>query len=110
MKNILLLILFILNYSISTAQEIDFTSVDEFFNVTSTLREGKEISQKQWEQFDRSSAYAIFSQNKNKQTLNIIKSSIQKVFGNQAINEEILQDEISLLEKLVRANYQNISG
>lgn len=109
MKNILLIILLISNYSISVAQDVDLTSVDEFFKVTSTLKAGKEISQKQWEQFDSSSAYAIFSQNKNKKIIHVIKSSIQKVFGNKVTNEEIPNDKTGLLEKLVLTNYQDIN-
>ncbi len=110
MKNILLIILLISNYSISVAQDVDLTSVDEFFKVTSTLKAGKEISQKQWEQFDSSSAYAIFTQNKNKKIIHVIKSSIQKVFGNKVTNEEIPNDKTSLLEKLVLTNYQDINN
>ena len=110
MKNILLIILLISNYSISVAQDVDLTSVDEFFKVTSTLKAGKEISQKQWEQFDSSSTYAIFSQNKNKKIIHVIKSSIQKVFGNKVTNEEIPNDKTGLLEKLVLTNYQDINN
>jgi CHASE1-domain containing sensor protein len=37
--------------NILNAQTADLTSVDEFFKVTSTLKEGKEISAKQWKEF-----------------------------------------------------------
>lgn len=119
MNKILLIILLILNSPILVAQDINLTSVDEFFRITPTLRQGKKINKEQWQQFDNSSGYAIFSRNQNKFIINTIKSSIYMVFGNEnkatkdsILNipeEEISKDKIKMLKKLILTNYQDIN-
>ena len=101
--------------NISIAQTADLTSVDEFFKVISTLKEGKEISEEQWKDFDNSNGYKDLSQNSR----DIIKSSIGIVFGNSTIAEKesilsITQEEMNknptmLLKKLVVVNYLDIN-
>lgn len=105
--------------NISIAQTVDLTSVDAFFKISSTLREGKEISVEQWNDFDSSSGYKKFSERKDKTLINIIKSSMNIVFGNGTIAEKdsilsITQEEMNrnttmLLKKLILINYLDMN-
>jgi hypothetical protein len=85
-KKLIGLLMLCANINISFAQTVDLTSVDEFFKVTSTLKEGKEISLEQWKDFDSSSGYREFAERKVKTLINTIKSSINIVFGNGILN------------------------
>jgi len=87
------------NRNISIAQIVDLTSVDEFFKVTSILKEGKEISEEQWKDFDSSSGYKEFAEKKDKTLINTIKTSINIVFGNVTIVEKAKQRLSSFLGK-----------
>lgn len=51
MKKILVF-LFLIKCSFSFAQNVDLTSVDEFFKIADCLKNGKEVSTEQWHQFD----------------------------------------------------------
>ena len=107
------------NIYISIAQTVDVTSVDEFIKVTSILKEGKEISVEQWNDFDSSSGYKEFAERKDKTLINTIKTSINIVFGNgtKAEKDSILsidQEEMNrnttmLLKKLILTNYLDMS-
>ncbi|RLD80220.1 MAG: hypothetical protein DRJ10_07725 [Bacteroidetes bacterium] len=121
MNKIFLIGLLILcaNINISIAQTVDLSSVDEFFKVTSTLKEGKGISVEQWKDFDSSSGYKEFAERKDKSLINTIKSSINIVFGNGTIAEKdsvlsITQEEMNsnptmLLKKLILINYLDMN-
>lgn len=76
MKRILLF-LFLINSSLTFAQNVDLTSVDEFFKITDKLKNGKEIDEEQWSQFESSTAYSIMSSH----IIDIVKTSINYVFG-----------------------------
>lgn len=113
-----ILILFIIP-NLLKAQSVDLSSVDAFFNVTSTLKSGNEISNEQWANFDNSTLYKRFANRDNKFMINTIKESIQLVFsekGNSQIDsilsipqEEMIQNKESLLKKLILDNYLNIN-
>ena len=100
--------------NISNAQTVDLASIDEFFKVTSILKEGREISAEQWENFDNSNGYKELRQS----TISIIKSSIDIVFGNDPVTEkdsilsisqkEMNEDPAVLLKKLILINYLDI--
>ena len=119
-NRIFIIALLLLNIKILTAQTVDLTSVDEFFKITSTLKQGKEISNEQWERFDKSSSYKLFSESENKFLINTIKTSIAMVFAN---DNEIMKDSILniskeemakqknlMLKKLILTNYQDIKN
>jgi len=74
-----------INISLSIAQTVDLTSVDEFFKVTSALKEGKEISKTQWGNFDSSACYKNYATRQNQFVINTIKSSIRIVFGRDSL-------------------------
>lgn len=107
------------NINLSLAQTVDLTSVDEFFKVTSTLKLGKEISEKQWNDFDISSGYKGFAESENKFIINTIKTSINIVFGNgkksekesilSISNVDMLNNKTLLLKKLILTNYLEIN-
>ena len=100
----------------SIAQTVDLTSVDEFFNVTSILKEGNEVSVEQWKILDNSNGYKDLRQISR----DIIKSSIVIAFGNNTIaeqdsilsitQEEMDKDQTVLLKKLTLVNYLDING
>lgn len=115
-KNLLIgLLILCSNINILIAQTVDLTSVDEFFKVTSTLKEGKAISEEQWKDLDNSGGYRPYAEKENKIRINIIKSSINTVFGNcskakkdsiLSISEEDLNNNIALwVEKHMLINY-----
>ncbi len=120
MNRIFLVGLFILCTSIhmSIAQTVDLTSVDEFFNITSSLKQGKEVSEEQWKDFDNSISYKKFAESENKFLINTIKSSIQIVFdnGNEAEKDSILniskkemaESKTLMMKKLILTNYLDI--
>ena len=105
--------------NISIAQTADLTSVDEFFKVTSTLKEGKEISAEQWATFDNSSGYSKFAKREDKTLISIIKNSINIVFGNgtkaakdsilNISQKEMIGNKKLLLKKLILTNYLDIN-
>ena len=120
-KNLLLsLVILGLNINSSIAQSLDLTSVDEFFRITSALKEGKEISAQQWIDFDNSLGYKVFAESKNNTLINIVKCSINIAFGHGSIAEKdsilsITQEEMNsdtklLLQKIILANYLNVSN
>jgi hypothetical protein len=104
---------------ISFAQTVDLTSVDEFFHVTSTLKEGKKITAEQWKDFDSSGAYSTYAKREDKRRINMIKSSINIVFGNSSkaekdsllsIPEEDLKNNIALwVKKHMLLNYLDMN-
>jgi hypothetical protein len=114
-----LLILFA-NIHIAFAQTADLTSVDEFFNVTTTLKEGKDISAEQWKNFDRSNGYKKYAERDDKRRINTIKSSINTVFANSSlaekdsilsIPEEKLNNNIALwVKKHMLINYLDMNN
>ena len=120
MNKIFLIGLLILcaNINISIAQTVDLTSVDEFFKVTSTLKEGKKISVEQWKAFDSSGGYRKYAEREDKRRINIIKSSINIVFDNSSkaekdsilgIPEKDLNNNIALwVKKHMLINYLDI--
>lgn len=117
MNKLLLIGLLLLNFNVLVAQKVDLTSVDEFLKVTSTLKQGKEISEEQWEKFNNSSCYNRFAKSENKFLINTIKTSIQIVFGTEAKSDSILnisKEEMSaskalMMKKLILTNYQDIN-
>ena len=108
------------NINISIAQTVDLTSVDEFFKVTSTLKEEGKISVEQWKDFDNSSGYKRFAESKNKFLINTIKSSINIVFSkgikaekDSILNiskEEMIENKTLMLKKLILTNYIDVSN
>ena len=114
-KNIIGLLLLCANVNLPIAQTVDFSSVDEFFKITTILKEGKDVSVEQWEEFENSSGYKELRQN----SMNIIKSMINVVFGkeNVAVKDSILsitKDEMDknptmLVKKLALVNYLDIN-
>jgi len=106
-------------HQVTFAQTVDLSSVDEFFQVTSTLLNGKEISAEQWRSFDRSSAYREFAERTDSTLINTIRSSIYLAFGNgnPVEKERILnipQEEMNrhpeeMLQKLILINYLDVN-
>ena len=109
------LIVLCANINISFAQTVDLTSVDEFFNVTSILKEGNEVSEEQWKNFDNSNGYKDLRQ----ASMDIIKSSVVIAFGSNSVveqdsilsitQEEMNKNETTLLKKLTLVNYLDIN-
>lgn len=101
------------------AQSVDLSSVDAFFDVTSTLKSGKEISNDQWSNFDSSTVYKQYSKRENKFVINTLKEAIQLVFGATETTEidsilyiskeEMTQNKELLVKKLIVDNYININ-
>lgn len=95
MNKVVLLGLFIIcvKSNISFAQTVDLTSVDEFLKVTAILKEGNEISVKQWQDFDSSSCYKEYANRKDPFVINTIKNTINIVFGHEksAVKDSILR-------------------
>lgn len=122
MNKVILLGLFLIcvNRNISFAQTIDLTSVDEFFKVASTLKEGKMISDEQWADFDNSTGYKKYADSKNKFVINTIKASIAMAFGNKepdvkdsVLNfskEEISKNRELMFQKRILTNYFDMKG
>ena len=102
MKNLFFL-LFLITSTFTFAQNVDLSSVDEFFKITDKLKNEEEISDNDWNNFEKSKAYAIFT---NKYVIDIAKSSIQNVFGSYNINTD---NSNNLLKTLVLANYEEIN-
>ncbi|HPX75926.1 MAG: DUF5700 domain-containing putative Zn-dependent protease [Bacteroidales bacterium] len=108
------------NINISIAQIVDLSSVDEFFKITTSLKEGKTVSVEQWKEFDSSSGYKEFTERQSGTLINTIKSSINIAFGNGTIAEKdsilnITQDEMNrnttmLLKKLILTNYIDVNN
>lgn len=100
------------------AQSVDLSSVDAFFDVTSTLISGKKVSNDQWSNFDNSAVYKQYSNREDKFIINTIKKSIQLVFGkteplkiDSILNiskKEITNNKELLIKKLFVENYTNI--
>ena len=102
MRNLFFL-LFLITSSFTFAQNVDLSSVDEFFKITYKLKNGEEISDNDWNNFEKSKAYAIFT---NKYIIDIAKLSIRNVFGSCNIN---IDNSNNLLKTLVLANYEEIN-
>lgn len=113
------LLLICANYHVLFAQAVDLTSVDEFFKVTSTLKEGKEISDEQWKDFDNSSGYKEYAERQDQTFIKTIKTSINLVFGNGSLTErdsilsitkeEMAENTSLLLKKLTLINYIDVN-
>ena len=103
MKRILLL-LFLINSSLTFAQNVDLTSVDEFFKITDKLKNGKEIDEEQWSQFESSTAYSIM----DSRIIDIVKTSINYVFGS---SESMMNlENTNMLERLFVENYKEVNN
>ncbi len=117
MNKVILLGLLIIcvNRNISFAQTVDLTSVDEFLKVTSILKEGGEISDKQWTDFDNSTGYKKYADLENKFVINTIKASINMAFGNSELaekdsvlsisKEEMAENRKLMFQKRILTNY-----
>lgn len=113
------LLLLITNVNKSNAQTVDLTSVDEFFRVTSTLKQGKVISEEQWNTFDNSNGYKKYAASDNDFLITTIKSSIEIVFGDGEKSErdsiihisekDMSESKTLMLKKLILENYQDIN-
>ena len=113
---IIVLLMLCVNVSVSIAQTVDLNSVDEFFKITSILKEGKEVTAEQWEDFNNSGGYKHLSQN----SINIIKSSIDAAFGKNTMSERdrilsITREEMdnnieSLIKTTTLVNYLDINN
>jgi len=122
MSKVLLIYFFIfwINNNLSIAQTVDLTSVDEFFNITSTLKEGKEISKTQWEKFDSSICYKNYASRQNKFIINTIKNTIRIVFGKDSLFEkdsilnitktQMKMNPKMMFKKNILINYLNINS
>lgn len=118
-NKILLISLLLLNFEVMVAQTLDLTSVDEFFKLTSTLKQGKQISQEQWGNFDNSVCYKRFAESENEFLINTIRNSIQIAFcnGKESIRDSILniskeemaESKTSMMKNLILTNYQKIN-
>lgn len=107
MKNIVSFLLILLAFNISSnAQNVDLSSVDEFLNITTLLKNGEEVNMEQWNQLDSSAAYSLFSNSKDNTILNIVKTAMLDIFGCSDIKGE--DQNGSLLETSVRENYEDI--
>ena len=106
MKKILIL-LFLIKCSFTFAQNVDLTSVDEFFKIADCLKNGKEVSMEQWHRFDSSAAYSIFSESEDNRISNIVKATMQSVFGNLNMKKEF--ENINSFELRVKTNYKEIN-
>ena len=103
MKRILLL-LFLINSSLTFAQNVDLTSIDEFFKITDKLKNGKEIDEEQWSQFESSTAYSIM----DSRIIDIVKTSINYVFGS---SESMMNlENTNMLERLFVENYKEVNN
>jgi hypothetical protein len=112
--------IFWININLSIAQTVDLTSVDEFFNVTSTLKEGKEISKTQWGKFDSSICYKNYAARQNKFVINTIKNTIRIVFGKDSLFEkdsilnitktQMKMNPKMMFKKNLLINYLNINS
>ena len=119
MNKIYLIVLLVLNAQVIFGQNMDFTSIDEFFKISCLIKQGKDISEEQWQQFEQSKGYKDFAEQENKFLIQTIKASIQMAFGNNLENEKnrimnLSQEEISenkalMIEKLVLINYLEIN-
>lgn len=113
-----IIILFIIP-NLLKAQSIDLSSVDAFFDVTSSLKSGKGISNDQWSNFDNSTVYNQYSNREEKFIINTIKELIQIVFAETKTTEidsilyiskeEMAQNKELLVKKLFIDNYININ-
>lgn len=118
MYRIVILNFLIFNISILYAQNIDLTSVDDFFKVTSVLMENKEVSKSQWNNFFNSGCYKNISDKGDIFLLNKIKHSMTLVFNNNSktkldsvistLEKEINIDQALLTKKLILKNYIDI--
>jgi len=92
------LLIICVNRNISFAQTVDLSSVDEFFKVTSIIKEGQKISDEQWADFDNSTGYKKYADSENKFIINTIKATIYMAFGNSELAEKDSVLSISIKE------------
>ncbi len=106
MKKVLFVSFFIFwtNFNLSIAQTVDLTSVDEFFKVTSILKEGKEISETQWVSFDSSACYKNYAISQNLFVINTIKNSIKMVFDSNSFFEK--DSILSITKENMKMDYK----
>lgn len=116
-------IISILNLTIQllNAQTVDLSSVDAFFDITTTLKLGEDVSNEQWEKFDNSTVYKQFANSDDKFLIGTIKKSMFVVFENTVVNtshidsilsiskEEMKEDKKLLLKKLIVENYIDLN-
>lgn len=117
-KKILGTLVFMVSISFSIGQTVDLSSVDEFFKITTNLKEGKEIVEEQWACFDSSRAYSAFAERENKFALNTIKSTIHIVFSKDEESEidsilnisrdEMIENKELLFKKLILLNFLDV--
>ncbi|MFA5514365.1 MAG: DUF5700 domain-containing putative Zn-dependent protease [Sphaerochaetaceae bacterium] len=117
MNKVILLGLLIIcvNRNISFGQAVDLSSVDEFFKVTSIIKEGQKISDEQWADFDNSTGYKIYADSENKFIINTIKATINMAFGNSELakkdsvlsisSEEMAENRKLMFQKRILTNY-----
>ena len=120
MNKILLIGLLLLNIKMTIAQTVDLSSVDEFFKVTSTLKEGKELSEDQWVDFDSSACYKNYAIRQNQFVINTIKNSLKIVFESDSLFEKdsilsitkakMKMDSKMMFKKNILINYLNINS
>ena len=110
MKKFLLLFamlpLFFASCTKESPENVDLTSVDEFFKIADCLKNGKEVKMEQWHRFDSSAAYSIFSESEDNGISNIVKATMQSVFGNLNMKKE--SGNINSFELRVETNYKEI--
>ena len=110
MKKFLLLFammpLFFTSCTKESPENVDLTSVDEFFKIADCLKNGKEVKMEQWHRFDSSAAYSIFSESEDNGISNIVKATMQSVFGNLNMKKE--SGNINSFELRVENNYKEI--
>lgn len=102
------------------AQSVDLSSVDAFFDVASSLKSGKEISNDQWSKFDNSTVYKQYANREDQFMINTIKESIQLVFGDPNTSkidsllhiskEDLSQNKELLVKKLIIDNYIKVNN
>lgn len=117
-NKILLAGLFLLKIQAVFSQTVDLTSVDEFFKISSMLKQGKDVSEEQWRQLEHSTGYKVFAEQNDRFLIRTVKSAMQMVFGNSREAEkkrilnlsqaEISENKTSMLRKLLLDNYQEI--
>ncbi len=117
MNKVILLGLLIIcvNRNISFAQTVDLTSVDEFFKVTSIIKEGQQNSGEQWTDFDNSTGYKKYVDSENEFIINTIKATINMAFANNDLSkvdsllstsrEEMAENRKLMFQKRILKNY-----
>ncbi len=69
------------------AQSVDLSSVDAFFDVSTSLKSGNAVSTDQWQQFDSSTCYKTYADMDNQFIIRTFKESISLVFDDRRTSE-----------------------